>query len=347
MASYEQYLQRQNNINAILEELRSMGPKTRRELCKVLSLSWGCVSELITLLMERSVIIEEKGELLLEKGRIPYVIRLNEKKLFLGVDVNKMGITICVCNLRGEKVGEQKAEIHCDTKEALYNSVTGAINSVFENGKENYLGIGVAMQGVFDDKENVWTFPGDNGGLKVSFKEKLEESFELPVIVEHDPNCILFGEFEPESDKSIMMVRVDKGIGASVYTGGNFLNYGKLELGYMVVEGKRLHDVASIDGIEKISGASIDTLTDDKYFKNAGKNLGIALGNFCNLISVDEIILSGQLMKYSHLFLGDLEKTYNNTVIQSLRADVRVVDTTDAAFGAAKLAVSRYPCYKR
>ncbi|MBQ7902024.1 MAG: ROK family protein [Clostridia bacterium] len=353
MINYEQYISRQENILSILTEIRLHGPQTRRQLEKSLCLSWGCISEITSMLVTDGVLLEEKSAANAEKGRTPYLLRMNPDKLFAGVDINNMGLNICVCSISGKKLYQCTSEIQCGTEAQLYNCVTAALGTVLKKEPDKFLGIGAAMQGVFDKTDNVWEYPGSNGILRVDFKEMLEKEFNLPVIVEHDPNCILFGSFDAESDKSIMMVRVDKGIGAAIYSGGEFFSHGKLELGYNVVGCGmgRLHDYAGIDAVQSASGKNIDELAKIaaydsaamKCFHDCGRYLGIALGNVCNLLHVDEIAVAGQMIKYAHLFFDVMIKEYEAVVIPSQKAIIKPVDVTDAAYGAAKLAAVKYP----
>ena len=352
MASQKQFLERKENVYSILEVLRNKGPKTRMELAEQLSLSWGCVSELISILKEDKLVCEEKCTECSGKGRNPSVLMLNERQCFVGIDANMMGLRGCVCNFLGEKINDYTGEINCNDEQALIDSIVGFAHHIMSNEK-NVLGICVAMQGIFNNETQKWAFPGKEGYLYVNPRNALFEMFAIPVITEHDPNCMLYGCIGKEDASSKMLVRMDKGIGAALYCNKGFFANGALEISHTVVgeEGRRLHDVASINGLETLSGVSVDKLAEKavtdsdarKLFENAGKNMGIALGNLSNLISLDEIIISGEMVQYSHLFMESLLKSYNSTVLKSEAAYIKTLNICDAAFGAAKLAAERYP----
>ena len=75
----------------------------------------------------------------------------------------------------------------------------------------------------------------------------------------------------------------------------------------------------------------------------AGEQLGIALGNFCNMISLDEIIVCGEITKYEDVIIPSIEKSYNDTVIKQATAKISAKNIRNAAFGAARLAIEAYP----
>lgn len=353
MASYEQYLQRQENINQIISCLRLSGDKTRRQLCEELSLSWGCISELASLLIQSGILLEKKAEGGTQ-GRTPLLLTLNTQKFVLGIDVNNMGISCCVCDSYGNIVKTQKKIFNLTDKAALLESVKKSAADVVDNF-DDCIGVGIAMQGLCEDGER-WNFPSENGTFTVENSE-LERLFDLPVHIEHDPNCILLGISKQNETETHIMVRVDNSIGMAMHTKDGFLKNGGMELAHtvMVPDGKPcscghngcLQTLCSINGIVRSAGVSIDCLakaavTDAnarKYFTDAGKYLGTALGNVCNLFFIDRISLCGELINYKDLFSDALKNSFNNTALHPQKTTLVYSNIADAAYGAAKLSL--------
>ena len=69
----------------------------------------------------------------------------------------------------------------------------------------------------------------------------------------------------------------------------------------------------------------------------------IALRNFCNMISLDEIIICGEITKYKDIIIPSIEKGYGETVIKQATAKITAKNIRNAAFGAARLAIEAYP----
>ncbi len=314
MASQEQYRQKQENISSILGVLRAQD-LTRREVCEKLGLSWACVSDLVNELVGQKILTEEKIEASTVKGRKPVKLSLSRDKRFLGVDINRMGLHLCLCDLYGEKVVQSAFVLECDTQEQLLHCVCSHVREMLT---PEVLGIGLAMQGP-RLANGLWAFPGPCGELRVDVATAVREQSGLPVWIEHDPNCILLG-FVDRPQGRMMTVRVDKGVGVSLCRNGQFSD-DPLEVGRMPLDGRRLHEWMGTP--------------------QAGDYLGQALGILCNLIDVDQVVLCGQRIAQDAAMFARLENSYRATATAPVA--LRTEAVTDAALGAARLATMRYP----
>ena len=86
MASIRQSGERRDNIAAIVAFIRKNEKATRMDLCKALSLSWACVSDLVASLIEERILIEsaqESKRASTTKGRTPTLLSLSDEKYFL------------------------------------------------------------------------------------------------------------------------------------------------------------------------------------------------------------------------------------------------------------------------
>jgi len=337
LPSEKQYLERKENVSSIIRYIRASGPQSRRQLSNGLSLSWGCISELVAILLSKKILVEDVSCSYSGKGRVSSVLSLNTEICFLGIDVNKNGLKACVCNLLGEKTEEFDGKLNYDSKADLIRSVIDFVKPVLDK-LENVAGIGFAMQGIFHSNKNAWEFPSDNS-IFIDPEKEFEKAFGLPVITEHDPNCILYGCID-ENEENKMVVRLDSGIGASVFKNGSFLKDELFEIGYFVVgeNGERLHQIISKEAIER--NTSERHL--EEYLNYAGKHLGIALGNICNFLRIDGIYVCGDLVTKYNLLNDSFYKFYEKTVIAECAAEIITVYVTDAAFGAAKIAMDNF-----
>lgn len=343
MPSEKQYLERRENIAAILQYIRANGAKSRRQIADDLELSWGCVSELVSILLMQDILKEQEVEVIKAKGRTPMVLTLNNDICFLGIDINLNGLRGCVCNLSGEKIDSFEGVLNCDSKEAFVETVGSFVDEITNKHKE-IRGVGFAMQGIFNAKRQVWNFPA-KPNFEVHFKNDFAHRLSLPFLVEHDPNCILYGCLDTTCNNT-MVVRLDSGIGAAIYTNNAFLKNDLLEIGHIVVneQGERLHDKVSIKAMEKACGKSIDICDSaaQHFFEDVGKYLGITLGNVCNLFALDKIVICGDITNYYPLFSTTLMQYYTRTAISTQKAEIAAINVTDAAYGAAKMAIDKF-----
>ena len=332
MPSEKQHLERRDNIAAILQHLRIFGPQSRRQIADALSLSWGCISELSLMLLNQNILAETDLPRPGAKGRTPSVLSLNPDICFLGVDINRKELSGCVCDLTGKKLAAYTDTLRYGTKEELIACLLDFIKPLLTRHK-GIRGIGFAMQGIFDRNNRQWQFSSD---ILIDFDRDICPHFAVPVTVDHDPNCVLYDRLENNRQRK-MVLRLDNGIGAAVYTGSEFMRNDLLEIAALVVNesGQRLRDVVSTDVLKSAD--------DPEVFRQAGMYLGIALGNICNLLTLDEILICGDMVTCYPRFSPALNEYYEKTVLSAQKAVITPVPVTDAAYGAAKMAVDKFP----
>lgn len=326
---------------AIVQHLRRNGAQSRRQLSDALHLSWGCVSELVFLLTSRGVLLEETADPG-AKGRTPGLLALNPRFCFLGVEITLKTIRGCVCDLLGRKVCSYESPSEHGAKEALISCVKTFVCGILRT-HPSVQGIGFAMQGI--QLGGVWEFPS-SPRILLSFEADIQPLFNLPSLMEHDPNCILYSCLEGTQNRT-MVLRLNHGIGATVHTPQGFLRDALLELGYYVVNdrGTRMQQVATLEALQKVCG-EVDphapTAEARAFLEDMGRYVGTALGNLCNLLRLDEILLCGGMTAYYHLFAPTLLAHYEKTVLPLTRAQIIALPVTDAAFGAAKMAMDAF-----
>ena len=337
MPSEKQALERRDNLAAIIEHLRYHPDNSRRQIADALALSWGCVSESVLYLLSQNILLEQELVGSKTKGRVPSVLKLNPDICFLGVDINKNGLNGCICDLLGEKRTAYTDALRYSSKEELVSSVVGFVNSITKKHK-NIFGIGFAMQGIFDRGSQTWEF-SSHPPLVIDFDRDIRPLLDIPIVVEHDPNCILYGCLDSTQARK-MILRLDKGIGAAVYTGSGFMKDDLLEVSCLTVNdrGNRLRDVVSLNVMENVSESDAPAL-----FDSIGRYLGLTLGNLCNLLSLDEILLCGEMVKHYSRFAPALMACYEKTALRVQRAKITPIPVTDAAYGAAKMAMDQFP----
>ena len=327
MPSVKQALERHDNVSAILQVIRNAGQTTRRELSKNLSLSWGCISELVTMLIAEKVIIEEEKAICTAKGRYPAMLSLSKEIAVLGIDINRTGITACVCNLYEHTLWENTEPLDTSDKESVLHQLFCMIERL-RRQFPNIAVISLAMQGVRDRAAGYWRFPSDKPA-RIDFEKEIACHLDIPAIIEHDPNCMLFGHIDTAEQTSKMLVRIDQGIGAALYKYNRFFDDSLLELGYLVAgeTGLTLNRLLNTPG----------------DLEELGRHLGVTLANFSNMIALDEIIFCGDFVRTNSALLPVVMQHYDRHVIDIAKATITTANTLNAAFGAAKLAVERFP----
>ena len=328
MASIKQFIERRDNIASIISFVRSKGAATRLEISSGLSLSWACVSDLVSLLMEQKILLESKrksgtahGDTV---GRTPTYLTLNFEKYFLGVDINDTGVAITVLDLNGEKVDYKKwkGEI-LDNGDELAASVCDKIRCVLKN-TEDCCGIGVAMQGSRADGDR-WIYPVRGGYVKFDPKAVIENCFSLPVFVRHDPECMLYAVMDNISVDS-MSLRVDNDIGVAAMKRGRILEV-PLDMGHIYIGDKKLKSILN------------DSEASGDYTRIA-EELGLAAANLAKLLGLKKVFIVGGIIEWFDKVEVLFDASFRRV---SPSIEYVVSDVADASEGAALLAISEYP----
>lgn len=330
MASAKQFIERRDNIASIIAYIRSRGEATRVEIASALSLSWACVSELVSIMIGDGVLTEtkrserERGEL---RGRTPSYITLNKKKYFLGVDINDSGIAVTVIGSDGNKIHSKKWEPESFAdRDALADSVCGKIEEML-GVKEDCLGVGVAMEGM-RDTDGGWKYPFSGGACPFRPDTVIESRMGLPVYVRHDPECMLYAVAE-NFDDDCMALRVDNGIGVAVMKGGKILEL-PLELGFAHRCGRPLKSILR------------DCAKEGNYAGIAAE-LGAASANLAMLLGVKTVYIVGEIIGWFDGARDIFDKAFS---VVDKNVKYEISKASDASEGAARVAMAEYPIMK-
>lgn len=354
MANQEQYKMRLESLCAVYTALRQTPLRTRRELCDALSLSWGGISELCAALLRCGAITEQKEPPSSARGRTPGVLAVSEGARFLGIDINRMGISLCLTDGYGNEIRREMPDAPITAPQDLTERACRAAKALLSDLPLPPLGIGVAMQGT---RTGSGAFCVSFGGETQTLDPAgaLRAACGIPVTVHHDPDCMLYSLPVDKTQEGLLMVRLDRGVGLAVCRKGNILTDGMYELGKTVFP-----ENGNLIGLEEIvcnagkyaaaeppeSRCTGGTQPDpsEMSFTRAGTALGVALGNLAQLIPVTEIALCGELVRDADRFVPVIDRTLQQ-ILGKAAPRLSVHRLTDAALGAARFACTEFPKY--
>lgn len=367
----KKYLNQQDmkdrNYTNVFRLIRKKGPLTRRQIESETGLSWGAVSNVTARLIELGYVHEcreVEGGTPSTAGRTPIYLEADGGSHFvIGMDVNCSGLRAVMMNLRGDPVATVSMPSRYGDREELLSAIFELTREILDyaDGK-HVLCIGVALQGTVDAENGVSVhFPRCRDWKDVPLAAILEETFGLPIYLEHDPNCTLYAYSAPSGIDEAILVRIDRGIGMALLLGGRiFERFGAFELGHTVVHpggalcscGNRgcLEAYASMTGIAENAGVSFEELATRARagdadavgrFTEMAESLAVSISNVARLLNVRAVVLSGDMLLYRDLFYGRLaDRT------QELSGDLgitySVTDVAGTALGGAMIALERY-----
>ncbi|MBE7011347.1 MAG: ROK family transcriptional regulator [Ruminococcaceae bacterium] len=351
------------NAADIFSLIRKRERITRKEIEAETGFSWGAVSTITAQLIEKNYIREFKLKVKGGAGRIPSYLEVNGDDFFvLGVDINISGFKAVVLNLKNEAAESFcKKAVYTDCDSLLGEIINFVSDTLSSVKNKKIIGIGVAMQGLVDAKNGISVnIPHCRSWDNVPLSQILRDRFDIPVFIEHDPDCVLYSILAEDICKDAILFRVDEGIGMSVLLDGKIFNrQGAFEVGHTVSVpdgvlcscGKQgcLEAYASENGMARLAGKSFEKLVESakskdreslRLFSDMAKYLAVAVSNMSNILCIDKIVLCGDMWKYKDLFYNEF--LYNvKSLSGKTNMEFSFIDVENAAIGAALIAIER------
>lgn len=296
---------RAHNRALVLQSLFSEGAMSRADLARETGLTRVTISDLVGSLMEDGYVVEQgvreasgpgKPAILVDIARDGHRIAgldLSGSESFLGA----------VLTLDGEIVARHSVPVPAGQSDVL-GAILALARTVVADAHAPVLGLGVGTPGVVDDRGVVVAAPGF-GWDDLDLAGALEAEVGLPVLVANDANAAVLAEhtFGGAGD-DVILVRVGRGVGAGLLTGGEPLagaRFAAGEIGHVTVgtDGGPACACGKIGCLEAwlavpaLSERLAATDDPDSVLRDAGERLGIALAPIVGALDLSEIALSG------------------------------------------------------
>ena len=183
------------NKKKILASVRENGEISKRDLQRILGLSWSTVSQLTSELTDEKYLCVS-GKRNMGVGRCPEMLTVNPKShLIIGVDVNIAFIRIAIGDLTAKIISKKSFPL-VRTYDEVMEKIIFTIDSMMAfYGKENIAALAFAAQGYVDINTGTSTCIYDiENWRNVPLKQIFEEKYGLPVTVVHDLSLIHISE---------------------------------------------------------------------------------------------------------------------------------------------------------
>lgn len=346
----KQYIDLDGMVNAnsayVLSIIQKSGGISRKQISQLSGLSWGGMTKIVNRLLENGYIVEEKGTDPAAAGRTPHVLRINTAKNFIvGLDINKTGFRAIVMDLAGNVLDSFSLSTQAKTAQELLGECTAFLASILRQYEPGAIvAAGIAMQGIVDAQNGISVrFPGIADWKNVPLKEIWESQFQISVYIEHDPDCLLYPHLSPESSENVLLLRIDRSIGAAVSLAGKvFKGTGILEIAHNIVIPMGKQCACGARGCLEayISPCLKDDTVDTQAIAEIALPLAAAVKNLSTVFCADKVILTGALIRHRHFFDQAL-----SAYLEELQChcEVTFLEKCDsAAPGAAMIAAARW-----
>ena len=335
------FLKKTNRIK-ILQHLRRQ-QLSRADLARLTGLSRAAITMLTDDLMQQGFLLE-MGTVPREMGRRPTLLSLNpERFCTFGVSIARDQILAGVVDFEGKPLETIRISTAGSANQVL-DKIIDALNAFRAQRRESILGVGVIAPGPLDYLKGVILNPPNFEvwhGVKVC--QHVKEILNLPVVLENNPNALAIAEMhygKIPSFSSMMLLTVDEGIGAGIilhhqlYRGsGGFGsevghmsidrngprcacgNFGCLEVfaarpAYLARSARlvpgRFSWAQVVDGAMEGDPACRALICDQADY------LGLSISNVLNLLEVEAVVLSGDMVYRPELLLLELSQRIAN-----------------------------------
>jgi len=257
------------------------------------------------------------------------------KKIIIGVDVGGTKIMTGAINTDGEIIGEpiKVLTVSSEPAETIVKKITDSVGKILKTidvDIRNIAGIGIGVTGPLDIENGIILecpqLPTMNFYPLLT---TLEKYFPVPISMNNDANCLIYGETifgVGKGKKNVVGFTLGTGIGSAIILDKKILNGSTGTAGEVWTSpygNGIIEDFVSGEGVAKIyksiSGNTKSSLEIFQLAKNNdvnalqtwkefGEHLAVAMAWAINLIDPEIVIIGGSIAKAYKYFSDSMEK---------------------------------------
>lgn len=358
------------NRKLFLRLLRG-GPLSRAEIARQMGLTRAATSLIAEELLQEGKIKETAPCGTPQLGRTPVPLALRQNAAYaIGIYLNRSGCTIGLVDLRGDVLLRETLDLGDQPLQPLIRRLS-AILAEADIPADRMAGIGISAPGPLDGENGrILNPPHFSLWQQTDIGPVLEKALSVPVYLENDASCLAryhLGKAEAQGSENFLLLLADGGIGSGVITKGKVLKgagYFTSELGHISINhlgpecvcGNRgcLELYASIPHLlqgsgyhswQQVIGALPETEALQLVLQEA-EYLAAGITTMSNLVSIDTVLLAGDLLIGAEQLAPVLEAQVNRRILRRDILPIRVLpgrsDPDDQIKAAADAAFDRY-----
>ena len=351
---------REQHLGALFEAVLTRGPLSRRDAARLTGLSAASVTKLVKPMINHGYLVENVREAGVP-GRPQIPLQVDAARHHaVGIKLMDGEIVGVVADLHAEVQSAHRMKYRDTSPAGVVAAIDELTAILLERSpvdRSRLLGIGVGLGGHVNGTTGVVVRSPFLGWRDVALRQLLTERMKLPVVIENDVNTLAVAEqwFGAGSTfPSFALITVGIGVGCALVLDGQLwrgVSGAAGEFGHMVVDpdGPQCHcgkrgcleavvgdtaiaaamSVAAGRRITKVSQVVAQAHAGDpdarQVFTQAGVALGRAIAALLNLLNPPLVILSGEGMTASDLFIDALRAELERDAFSSTAADCTVL----------------------
>ncbi len=375
---------RERNEKLVLKLIYTQTGISQSEISKITGLKPPTVFRIFTSLIEQGFIIECSTDRVVadKKGRKPSFFCVNADACYvIGVDFWWQSAAVLVSDFSGRPIYNNvvKFKVGIDA-EKMMRQIEGLIRSAIQQSdidEQKIIGIGIGAPGVVDiEQGKVVKYPRAKGMTNYSIKDRIGESFGVPVYIHNNCSVIALSEYRygrAKGQESMLAILIRAGVGgAFIQDGRAFVNQNKtaLEVGHLSVDSKGrlcecgargcletyLSEDAIMGELEKLgeepTWENLEQLLERKdrrvvkLMNRLGAFLATAVGSLINLLNPEAVLIVSRNRLLSDFFVAIVQNNLRKLAAENHLAVVNVISEeyqpTIACKGAADLVFDHF-----
>lgn len=332
---------RAHNRSLVLRTLYHRGAMSRADLSREIGLTRVTISDLVAELIADGFVAEKGVRETSGPGKPATLVDIErEGHAIVGLDLSRSDIFVgAVLSLDGDILDRREVAVPASHDEVVGVAIELA-RTLVSAADRPVLGIGIGSPGVVDDAGVVLAAPAF-GWERFDLQGIVAEALGLPVTVANDANAAVLAEYTfGGAGDDVILVKVDRGVGAGLMSGGEPLRgsrHAAGEIGHVTVGtdggphcpcGKVgcLEAWIAVPQLSKRLGEASGEAA-ESVLRDAGERLGIALAPVVGALDLSEVVLSGPPELLSGVFAEAAAQTLRVRTLAEFHDDIRVRTT--------------------
>lgn len=349
---------REANVGRVLDDLRQHGARTQAEIARATGLSPATVSNLVRHLREQGL-VRITGE---RSGRRGVLVSLDQRAgVAAGVDFGHRHVQVVLADLGHAVLAETRRELPRDHAAVDDIALTGKLIAelLAEAGiaRDALVGTGLGLPAPIDpvtgEVGSSTILPGWQG---VEAALAMSERLGLPVWVDNDANLGALAELAwgvGRGYDDLVYLKLATGVGAGIILGGELYRGAAGtagEIGHTTLDesgpvcrcGNRgcLETYVGADALlellrptygphltirEVVAHAVAGERACARVLADAGRHVGLAVANLCNLLGPERIVIGGDLVGAGDILLDPLRDVVRRHAVRAAAETASIV----------------------
>ncbi|WP_336645879.1 ROK family transcriptional regulator [Microbacterium sp. USHLN186] len=333
---------RAHNRALVLQTLYHRGGLSRADLARETGLTRVTISDLVAECIADGIVVETGVRAASGPGKPAVLLDIDRAgHHIIGVDLSgTQAFHGAVLDLDGQVLERYSIALpeRADPEQA-YAAVRDLVQQLVRSAQQPILGIGIGSPGLVRPDGFVVSAP-NLSWTDMPLEQRLHEELALPVLVRNDANAAVLAEYTFGSGGSdLMLVRIGRGVGAGVITGGRQVlgsRFAAGEIGHVVIDADAgplcvcgrhgcLEAWVNAPRLRELLAAAPDR--GEVILESAGARLGSAVAPIVAALDLAEVVLAAPAELLTDAFVRSAATSLHAHTLPGVFANVRVRPT--------------------